>query len=101
MDTVNGIEWKRIEHPEVDGRESNVSWHADVPEGHISILDRMTGYTGMYGFGLRDTETGFRDKDGKFWLASGMFDIRDYATDTIPDAIRRIKKNSNTCRGQE
>lgn len=96
MDTVNGIEWDRHEYSLIDEREPDISWHADVPGGHISIVDRMTGF----GYGIRDIETGFRDTDGKFWLAAGMFDIRDFATDTIPEAIRRIKENSNICTGE-
>ena len=38
--------------------------------GSLTVLDRMTG------FGWRDIETGYRDQDGKFWLASGGFDVR-------------------------
>jgi len=56
----------------------------------------MTGWGG----GIRDTETGFRDRDNNFWLVSGMFDIRDYADLSIKDAITKIKDSANTCRGK-
>lgn len=56
----------------------------------------MTGY----GCGVRDTETGFRDTDGKFWLASGMFDIRKMNVNTFGDAVSEIKKNANNCKGE-
>ena len=59
--------------------------------GSLTVLDRMTG------FGRRDTETGFRDKDGNFWLASGMFDVRHSGSKTISEAIEWVKKNANTC----
>lgn len=63
--------------------------------GVISVLDRMTGYGG----GIRDVETGFRDLNNKFWLASGNFDIRHYGNESIENAIVIIKENSNTCIG--
>jgi len=62
----------------------------------ITVLDRETGWGG----GIRDTETGFTDASGKFWLVSGMFDIRDFPEMTIPEAIRHIKDNANTCMGE-
>lgn len=61
--------------------------------GSITILDRMTGYSGN---GIRDTETGFRDIDGNFWLASCDFDVRTFNPETIGDAISIIKKGANT-----
>ena len=59
--------------------------------GNITILDRMTG------FGWRDIETGFRDPDGYFWLASGGCDVLNAGLSTVGDAIDWIKKNANTC----
>jgi hypothetical protein len=59
----------------------------------ITVLDRMTGWGG----GTRDVETGYTDKDGKFWLASGGFDIRHSEAKTIGEAIALIKENANTC----
>jgi hypothetical protein len=68
----------------------------ELPEGgRITILDRLTGW----GCGQRDTETGYRDQDNKFWLASGQFDIRSFPDLTIPEAINKIKDNANTCVG--
>ena len=61
--------------------------------GRITVLDRMTGY----GNGIRDVESGYRNKDGKFWLASGGFDVRSNADFTATQAIEWIKKNANTC----
>jgi hypothetical protein len=61
--------------------------------GRITIIDRMTG------FGWRDVETGFRDTENKFWLASGGFSILDYPELEITEAIEKIKENANTCIG--
>lgn len=55
------------------------------------MIDRMTG------FGWRDVETGFRDKDGQFWLASGGLDVRYSGYKTIGEAIQWIKDRANTC----
>ena len=57
----------------------------------ITVLDRLTG------FGWRDIETGYRDKDDLFWLASGGFDIRRSEGINIAEAIDLIKANANTC----
>lgn len=51
--------------------EQDYQWAFHCDFGSITILDRRTG------FGWRDIESGFRDKDGKFWLASGNYDVRD------------------------
>lgn len=56
--------------------------------GQISILDRMTGY------GFRDIETGYKDKNKNFWLASGDFDIRKFSDLSIDEAINKIKVNA-------
>lgn len=61
----------------------------------ITVLDRLTGF----GFGIRDIETGYKDDNGKFWLVSGNFDIRDYGSITIQEAIEYIKMNANACIG--
>lgn len=61
--------------------------------GRITVLDRMTG------FGYRDIETGYRDPEGKFWLASGRNDIRDREDLTIEEAIDWIKLHANNCIG--
>jgi hypothetical protein len=101
-------------------RSPDDGWH-DEPDigysfdaGHhgvITVLNRMTG------FGYRDVETGFRDSyamnaRGKmnygknFWLASGMFDIREgikLYRDEMPwdVAVALIKENANNCVGEE
>jgi hypothetical protein len=69
----------------------------NIPQemGRITVLNRVTGYIGS----PRDTETGYKEFNGKFWLASGLFDIRDYSDLSIEDAIELIKQNANTCRG--
>jgi len=61
--------------------------------GSITVLDRMTGFIG----GIRDTETGFRDPDGNFWLASGMYDVRESGAKTVGEAIAWVKEKANTC----
>jgi hypothetical protein len=65
------------------------AFHCDI--GSITVLDRRTG------FGWRDIETGFRDKAGNFWLASGNCDVRESECKTIGEAIEWIKKHANTC----
>jgi len=61
--------------------------------GSLTVLDRMTG------FGWRDIETGYRDKDGKFWLASGNYDVTKSGAVTVQDAIDWVKERANTCTG--
>ena len=74
--------------------DNQVAFHSNI--GSITVLDRVTGYGG----GMRDTETGYRGPDGKFWLASGWFDIRTKNCKTIAEAIDCIKRNANNCRGE-
>ena len=90
MTKIEDLEFKLIpSHPGIDSIQ-----HAHHGEfGSITVLDRMTGY------GYRDVETGFRDKSGKFWLASGDFNIRSYPSLTVEEAIEKIKNNANTCIG--
>jgi len=77
--------------------EDNEIFRIYVNDGSaITVLDRLTGYSGY----VRDVETGFRDKDNRFWLASGDFDIRKFGDITIREAIDKIKKNANTCTGK-
>lgn len=78
---------------ELNGELDNqLAFHSNL--GSITVLDRMTGFS----FG-RDTETGYRDMDGKFWLASGMFNILTKDVKTIGEAISLIKANANNCKG--
>lgn len=93
-------------------KTSQVACHV-LGLGSLTVLDRMTG------FGWRDTETGFRDwmgtkvyqwKEGepvrieaRFWLASGMFDIRDHIPEEgimYSEAVAIVKANANNCRGE-
>lgn len=77
------------------GKEPDIQFAFHCNLGSITVLDRMTGFS----FG-RDTETGFRDTHGKFWLASGMFDIRRHMPLSFADAVEVIKKNANNCNGE-
>lgn len=62
--------------------------------GSLTVLDRMTG------FGWRDIETGYRDMDGKFWLASGGYDVRESGATTFGEAVEWVKQRANNCRGE-
>jgi len=61
----------------------NIAFHSEL--GSLTVCDRMTG------FGVRDIETGYRDKDGNFWLASGRFDVRNSGAKTVGEAIEWVK----------
>ena len=61
----------------------------------ITVLDRLTGF----GYGVRDIESGYKNSEGKFWLASGNFDIRNFTKITVAEAISKIKENANNCVG--
>jgi len=96
MDIINS-KIKDVEFKESNRSvDENRSWYLNIPSiGTISVVNRMTGFS-EYG---RDTETGFTDIDGAFWLVSYQhFDIREYADMPIVKAIQLIKKRSNTCR---
>lgn len=71
--------------------DDNVQYALHTDIGSLTVLDRMTG------FGWRDTETGFRDMDGKFWLASGGVDVTRSGAKTLGEAIEFVKRNANTC----
>ena len=75
--------------------EENTLWMVNTDLGKITVLHRRTGWGG----GLFDTETGYKAPDGKFWLASDMFDIRDYPDLELEQAIEKIKIYANTCVG--
>ncbi|MGL5553417.1 MAG: hypothetical protein ACRDCV_14045 [Plesiomonas shigelloides] len=68
---------------------SQRAFHSNL--GSITVCNRMTG------FGWSDVESGFRDADGVFWLASGGFNIINECNGTVGDAIKLIKENANTC----
>jgi hypothetical protein len=85
------LHWK----VETIGEEENTLYSVNIEDvGRITVLDRMTG------FGFRDIESGYKDKDGKFWLASGHFDVRAIHDLTVAQAIELIKRNANTCNGE-
>ena len=88
---------KDLEFTETTYGEINILWINRNDHGIISILDRLTGW-GKDG-NIRDIETGYRDKNDYFWLASGNFDIRNYPELSIEEAIQKIKDNANTCIG--
>ena len=77
--------------------EDDRSWALHTNLGSLTVLDRVTGF----GYGLRDTETGYRDLDGRFWLASGMYDVRRSGAKTFRDAIDWVKERANTCVGYQ
>ena len=63
--------------------------------GYISVLDRMAGD------GYRDIETGYRCPSGKFWLASGGYDIRRelHSLNSDEEMAQWIIDRANTCTG--
>lgn len=73
---------------EFDG-EYQRALHTDI--GSITVLDRRTG------FGWRDVETGYRDVNGNFWLASGNRDVTKSDCKTLGEAIDWVKRYANTC----
>ena len=94
--TVADLEFKTI-----DSDPENVLSRAEVNNGEfITVLFRRTGFGSDLGMTIFDTETGYRNKAGSFWLASGDFDIREFPELTITEAIQRIKDNANTCVGE-
>ena len=89
---VKDLEWEK----ELCMGGEDVIFTAHTDNGRFTVLDRLTGW----GDGCcRDTETGFKDKDGKFWLASGMFDIRNFPELQLAEAVDLVKKEANTCIG--
>ena len=81
--------------------ETDIALALHTNIGSITVLDRMTGFSGIDGFGVRDTETGYRTPEGEFYLASGNYDVRRQNFKTIGEAIVWIIDNANTCRGNE
>jgi len=89
---IKQLVWK--EEKRCNGEDTIFIAYTDI--GRFTVLDRLTGYgEGNY----RDIETGYKDNEGKFWLASGQFDIRKYPDTTIIKASEYIKKLANTCIG--
>ena len=77
-----------------DGYDGDVQYALHTNLGSLTVLDRLTG------FGCRDTETGYRAPDGRFWLASGGCDVRESGAETITDAIEWVKRHANNCLGE-
>ena len=73
--------------------EDDESFALHTNLGSLTVLDRRTGFEGY----VRDTESGFRDRDGNFWLASGMYDVRNSEVKTVGAAIAWVKERANTC----
>lgn len=82
-------------HRVAESFETDIQFALHTNLGSLTVLDRMTGY----GNGIRDTETGYRDPSGKFWLASCMYDVRRSGAATMQDAIDWVKERANTCVG--
>lgn len=76
-----------------DEGDTQVALHTNL--GSLTVVDRMTG------FGWRDIETGYRAKNGEFWLATGNCDVRESGCETIQEAIDWVKGNANTCIGKD
>ena len=76
-----------------DEYDKDIQYALHTNLGSLTVLNRRTG------FGWRDVETGFRDPEGKFWLASGNLDVRESNSETIGDAILWVKSYANNCVG--
>jgi hypothetical protein len=85
--TIKDLVWTH----KVIGGDTHFTAESDV--GRFTVLDRLTGFW----YGIRDIETGFRNKSGHFWLASGGFDIRGYPDMTIEEAADLVIQQANTC----
>ena len=82
--TIGELEFKDVSSKwELANEGSQYAHHGEF--GSFTVLDRMTG------FGHRDVETGFRDKQGAFWLVNGGFSIRNHPELTINEAIQMVK----------
>lgn len=72
----------------------DICYRLYVADGsRLTVLDRLTGFGG----GQRDIESGFKNFEKEFWLASGQFDIRSFPELTVAEAIAKVKANANTC----
>lgn len=79
-----------------DGQPESICWYHGLPcGGVISVVSRMTGY------GWRDIETGYCSACGKFWLASGGYDIRRHLDEleSDEDMARWVMVRANNCVG--
>lgn len=90
---VKDLEWSGPEPQPSSG----IAFYAKGDYGRFTVVDREIGWSGC----RRDTETGYQDTRGRFWLVSGMFDIRDYHQLAVEEAIALVKALANTCVGEE
>ena len=78
----------------VESMASRKKWAMHTNMGILTIVCRITGS------GMNDIETGYREPEtGKFWLASGGFDVRETRNQTMQACIDWVKDNANTCVG--
>lgn len=93
----NRVSWQPgYQQPDLawDGEPETIGWYHSLPfGGSISVVSRMTG------FGYRDEETGYRSPCGKFWLASGHYDIRDalHELDSHEAMAEWVMARANNC----
>lgn len=80
----NDLDFHEVPDQIDDARQ--VALHTNL--GTLTVHDRMTG------FGYRDTETGYRAPDGKFWLATGYQDVRQSDAATMQEAIDWVKERA-------
>lgn len=95
---IRDVKWNETKIGAVDEFEDHDTlWSAYVEnDNRLTVLRRTTGFS----FGSIDVESGFRDAEGKFWLASGMCDVRlAPEVETVADAIEWVKAHSNNCKG--
>ncbi len=93
------LDWQSDDVADNGERETTVWRHRLMNGGAITVVHRLTGY----GYGVWDTETGYRSPCGKFWLASGDWDIREHLHrfDSEEAMISWIIERSNNCRGEQ
>jgi len=90
--TTEIISAEHFEDRQILSDTNNRCWWVQLTNGsQLTVLDRMTGY----GDGVRDIETGYRNKTGAFWLASGGFDIRRYEHCSYAEAIKILKRKAH------
>lgn len=90
------LEFHKIKLNSNNDEEFQFALHTNI--GSITVYRRRTGFTDFNtGCRIVDTETGFRNKRGDFWLATGNVDVRHTILKfkTIQDAINFIKNTAN------
>ena len=85
----------KLFHPVYGDQGRNKRFMLFTDLGSITVLDRLIGFF-SYESQMRDTESGFTDVDGNFWLASGGQDVRESGAKTFGEAIEWIKQRANT-----